>query len=605
MKKLIISLTLCLLSLSAAAECQRSELPRAFYGDLHVHTGLSNDAFGMGTRAGPDAAYRYAKGETISVSPTLELTPPTQLDFAAVTDHAEQMAAATICAQADHPNYNSWACRIERRLPRAGILLNQIASHWFGDDLGACADGACARAYSGAWQQTVAAAEQHNQPCEFTSFVGYEWSGRVDNGPTIHRNVIFNQDPQIALPFDAFSYPEPEQLWQQLRQHCADQSNGCDAVTIPHNSNLSEGRMFSALTPDGGLTPEQVAERARFDRLAEIIQHKGASECYYQPGDSDEACQFELLPYDSFIGKMAPPLAKPPKNDSSFLRNALKEGLRYQQRDGVNPFATGFIGSTDTHIVSPGQVSEAGYREHHNKEQPSPALGQMLPKPTELNPGGLAVLYARENSREALFDAIKRREAYATSGHRVAVRFFAGEDLPADLCERQDALQQAYARGTPMGGEIRGGDSPRFFLSALKAADSPAQAMPGLRKLQVIKGWLDDKGNSHEKVFDLASSPALSSDFASCREVEARSASLCASWQDPLFDPQQQAFYYARVLEQPSCRWDQYYCEAVVDRCPELDSEDPAHQLCCQSAPKRIQERAWTSPIWYSPAAGQ
>ncbi len=586
---------------AAAADCPRSQLPQPYFGDLHVHTALSNDAFGMGTRAGPDAAYRYAKGETISVYPGLSLSPSRALDFAAVTDHAEQMAAATICAQPQHPNYDSWACRIERRAPRLGIILGQIAGRWLGG--GHCADGACQQAYSSAWQQTVAAAEEHNDPCQFTAFVGYEWSGTGGRGANIHRNVIFNRDPQLPLPFNAFDYPEPTQLWQQLRRHCSDDDSGCDAVTIPHNSNLSLGLMFPAPSDSAPMSAQEREDRARFDRLAEIIQHKGSSECYYTPGGADEDCQFELLPYASFLGKMLPVLATPPRDDSSFLRTALQEGLRHRQRSGSNPFATGFIGSTDSHIATPGQVAEASYSEHHNKSREVAGTVARIPRPAELNPGGLAVLFARENSREALFDAIRRREAYGTSGHRLNVRFFAGGELPAELCQRHDAVALAYEHGVPMGGELHGGGAPRFFLSAMKAPDTPAQPMPGLYKLQIIKGWLDRDGNSHERVFDVAHSSAAPMEASSCTDVQAASASLCTVWEDPHFDPGQDAFYYARVLEQPSCRWNQYHCETVVAQCPQMDSDDPDYQLCCSGQPARVKERAWSSPIWYVPPA--
>ncbi|WP_372809277.1 DUF3604 domain-containing protein [Litorivivens sp.] len=582
--------TLAGLALGAHGDCIRHELPQAYFGDLHVHTALSNDANGMGIRALPDDAYRYARGETIAVNDTLSITPGWTLDFAAVTDHAEQLGAATLCHNPQSPSFQSWSCKLERNRPRLGLLLGSIAGNFWGEPGGPhCAHNACKDVQRSAWQETVRAAETANDPCVFTSFVAYEWTGNGSGGATIHRNVIFNGNPDLSNPFSALDYKTPEALFGELRKHCVDKGTGCDALTIPHNSNLSKGQMF----PRKGDDPEiNIADRHYFDRLAEIIQHKGASECYSGVGATDEACSFEALPYASFLGKFLPIAAKRPENDTSNLREALKEGLRF---DASNPYQLGLIGSTDTHLATAGQVQERRYREHHNKNQR--IEGYSIPKQAELNPGGLAVIYAHSNTRQDLFDSMKRREVYGTSGTRIGLRFFASDDLPEDLCNRTNALTIAYTHGQPMGGTVSHAKAPSFFAMANSAPDGTP-----LQSLQLVKAWIDVSGTEHEKVITLNEVPkadnpscalSTSSDKNTFINASNGKTAFCAQWQDPDFNADQPSVYYLRVLEQPTCRWNQAVCS-------ELPADIAAEASTCQTTQTVIQERAWSSPIWFT-----
>ncbi len=585
---LSLTLTLCCIAAKAYGDCSPKEIPQAYFGDLHVHTTLSNDANGMGLRARPADAYRFALGESLAVNKALSITPKGKLDFAAVTDHAEQLGAATLCHDPESATYQRWSCRLERSRPRLGLLLGTISGALWGEPGGPhCAENACTNVQLSAWDETVKAAETFDKPCEFTSFVAYEWSGNGNGGATIHRNVIFNQNPDIDQPFGADTFKTPEQLFEQLRAHCVDQDTGCDALTIPHNSNLSKGQMFPRRDNTESI---DAGERAYFDRLAEIIQHKGASECYSGVisgmGSVDEACGFEALPYASFLGKFLPLLGSAPENDTSFLREGLKEGLRF---DTDNPYQLGLIGSTDTHLGTPGQVDEQSYREHHNKNQ---RIGSaLIPKQPELNPGGLAVIYARNNTRADLFDAMKRREVYATSGTRIGLRFFAGDKLPDNLCTRPKALEFAYKHGQPMGGTIAEAKAPSFFVMATKAPHGQ-----GLHSLQLVKGWMDASGETHEKVISLVDTPSAGLDEPSSCEAQAPAeSSICAQWRDPEFNPQQKSFYYVRVLEKPGCRWNQAICSR-------LPTSDAAEAASCKLEQSPIQERAWSSPIWLSQA---
>jgi len=316
----------------------------------------------------------------------------------------------------------------------------------------------------------------------------------------------------------------------------------------------------------------------------------------------------------NFIGRYRPILAQPP-TARQFVRNALLQGLAEAERIGVNPFRYGIIASTDTHLGAPGLVAEsAAYPGHGGAGTPvGDALPQGLPDDIDFNPGGLAVLWAEENSREALFAAMRRREAYGTSGPRIAVRFFGGWDYPGDLCESQGFAAGGYRGGVPMGGELpaaRNGSaasSPVFAVSAMR--DPGATGEPGapLQRIQIVKGWLDG-GTPREAVFDVAGSPdnGASVDLDTCVPTGAGHDALCSVWADPDFDPGQRAFYYARVLENPTCRWSQKLCNAKGVRCDDPGSVAAGFEACC--APEHvgaIQERAWTSPIWYeSPAGG-
>jgi hypothetical protein len=364
---------------------------------------------------------------------------------------------------------------------------------------------------------------------------------------------------------------------------------------------LAEGRPIDA---------EHARRRAANEPLVEIVQHKGESECRPGAGTQDELCGFEKLPYDSFMGRFSRFARREPAA-SNFVRSALGQGLVHRAALGANPFEFGLIGSTDTHIGTPGLVAESGeYPGHGGAGIP---LGEAIPDslldPIEYNPGGLAVLWAEENSREALFAAMRRREAYATSGPRIALRVFAGWELADDLCSAGDLAAQGYAQGVPMGATLppaprSGGAAPAVVLSALRDPGGGGEPSTPLQRAQIVKLSVGVDGAAHEQVFDVAGDARNGAgvDPRSCETHGPGSDALCALWRDPGFDAARPALYYVRVLENPVCRWSTRACNAAGIDCADPASVRAGFEGCCDpSIPKTIQERAWSSPIWYTP----
>jgi hypothetical protein len=368
--------------------------------------------------------------------------------------------------------------------------------------------------------------------------------------------------------------------------------------------------MFAEIEPDGTpLTAESAAYKARYETLIEMIQHKGASECYYGPNpimEQDELCDFEQLPWNSFAGNTFESRARPIEPDAGHARRVLHRGLVQGEALGVNPFQWGFIGSTDTHRSLAGGVEEYGYQGHGGAGNAAvEADAQGLPDEWEFNPGGLAVLYAEENTRESLFAAMKRREAYATSGPRIQVRMYAGEEIDGEMCEANDFAARGYQQGVPMGAEI---DSPmqgmRIAVNAQKDPGTATHPGTDLQRVQIIKGWLDENGASRQKIFDIAgdANNGAAVDINTCETKGTGAPALCSVWQDPDFDGTQRAFYYARVVENPTCRWSTRVCNAQKIDCSNPDKlSDDARTCCLPEMKKTIQERAWTSPVWYTP----
>ena len=596
----------------------RDPLRQPFFGDLHVHTTFSFDAWGQGTRNTPRDAYRFARGEAVGIQPyaedgsprrTLRLDRP--LDFAMVSDHAEMLGETDLCRSPGAPGYDRFVCVLLRRWPALGYMI--VNSQWTRSgarrpDLCGEDGGACREAARGPWQAIQGAAEEfydRSEACRLTTFVGYEWSGsRIG---MIHRNVVFRNERVPALPASAIEHENDERrLWEWLDRHCRRAGTGCDALAIPHNPNLSMGEMFATRGPDGAeLGAEQASRRAAFETLVEITQHKGDSEC--RPGRGEELCEFETLPEGDLEG-LANPWAFTPLPDSGvFVREALLDGLAQEQRIGVNPFKLGIVGSTDTHLGTPGLVSERGFPGHAAGTVSARLEVPPLADQVEFNPGGLAVLWAEENSRDALFEAMRRREAYGTSGPRLRVRFFGGWDYPEDLCDSRDLVARGYAEGVPMGGDLPpvagAGRAPVFAVSALRDPGSASQPGTRLGRIQIVKGWTEG-GRPRERVFDLAlaGDPEAQPDLATCEPPAGGADALCRVWRDPGFDPDAPAFYYARVVESPSCRWSWRACLAASVRCDGLVVPRGPLAACCDEAvPKTIEERAWTSPIWYTP----
>lgn len=618
-----------------------------YFGDLHVHTTYSLDANTQGTRLAPRDAYRFAKGERLGIQPYAADGTPLRyrqldrpLDFAAVTDHAELFGEVQICTTPGKPGYNSPLCLFYRNSPKESFTVFNLLQLGPPDlsrlPISALplisglplvgADGViprlpfcgldgqrCRDAAKTPWLDIQAQAEafyDRSADCSFTTFVGYEWTGSPLSN-NLHRNVIFKTASVPGLPVVYQEFPEPELLWDELDKRCRPE-DGCNYLTIPHNSNLSAGLMFKNQDKNGDpYTAEFAARRRHNEPLAEIYQHKGSSECNNKTGAGaqDELCGFELIPYNNLTGDRFGGFNTGPPKKRDFLREALKDGLRLQQILGENPYKYGFIAGTDTHIGTPGQVSESNFPGHGGAGKP--AIDEIPPGLSDLvenSPGGLAAVWAEENTRDSIYTALRRREVYGTSGPRMRVRFFGGFDVSPNQCDAPDFAASGYAHGVPMGGDLpaapAGGAAPRFAVAALR--DPAASAQP-LQRIQIIKGWVDENNQKHEQVYDVAGNPVSSAsvDLSTCETSGPGFGQLCSVWQDPDFNPAQPSFYYSRVVENPSCRWSQRQCVAAKVDCSDPGSVPDEYKVCCRAnVPKTIQERAWSSPIWYTPPAG-
>ena len=617
MKALVLLAALLCLGFTRTEErepcAHHDALRRPFFGELHVHTAFSFDGWGQGTRGTPRDAYAFAKGQSIGIQPYDEKGQPLRrvqlrrpLDFTLVSDHAELLGETRICSTPGAPGHGSFVCWLNHRFPKLGYALvnSQYASRT-PRRMSFCGEGArdCLAEESLAWRAIQDAAEEaydRSAACRFTSFVGYEWTGMPD-GNNLHRNVVFRNAVVPARPANYIDQNTVEALWTRLEEDCLEAGTGCEALAIPHNSNVSGGLMFRDVRSDGApLTRADAERRAARERLLEVTQHKGDSEC--RAGGADELCGYEKLPYTR-MNEMASERMWTPPAPLSYAREGLIEGLRLGQQLGANPFAFGLVGATDTHLATPGLVDEDRFVGHAAGTVSARLEIPPLPDRLDFNPGGLAVLYAEENSRDALFEAMKRREAYGTSGPRIAVRFFGGYDHAADLCSAPDFVAQGYARGVPMGGDLPAAPAdaaPRLAVWALADPGTLDHAGTRLQRIQIVKGWTLN-GEPREAVFDVAGDAknGAAVDPLTCNPTGPGFAQLCTVWSDPDFDPKSPALYYARVVENPSCRWNAWACLAA-----RVDCTNPADGLepCCDPAvPKTIQERAWTSPIWYTP----
>ena len=599
-------------------------LRQAFFGDLHTHTAFSLDALGRGGFQTPHDAYRFARGEEIGLSPLDAEGQPMRtarlvrrLDFAAVTDHSEWLGEVAVCTDPSSPVYDTPACRGVRPGGADADRAAWQAERGAGRGPGLCGeDGSqCREGLLTAWEATRAAAERYydrSSDCSFTTFHAWEYT-RAPERSKVHRNVILRNEIGPELPISWVDADQPQDLWTRLKARCNDTGTGCEALTIPHNPNLSNGQMF---TLDWGGMPideqrARAALRAEMEPLVEMMQAKGESECrrgmWGVVGGEDELCDFEKVRY---IDGQRPPDCEDGvgagalrgegcQSRLDFVRYALIEGLAQEERLGINPMQFGLIGSTDGHNGAPGDTDEYDYQGQNSNVDSD--LEKRLTTPAYAphrlrNPGGLIGVWAEENSRDSLFDAMRRKETFGTSGVRIQVRLFAGWDLP-DLCSSNDMIAEAYEAGVPMGSVLpsrEGAEAPRFFVTAL--ADPGSSAYPGtpLQRIQIIKGWVGDDGLFHEAIYDVAGDAGNGADVSrsTCERSGEGAASLCAVWTDPDFDPSRSAVYYARVVENPSCRWNALQCVVLPE------AERPAACGDPELAWK-IQERAWTSPIWY------
>jgi Protein of unknown function (DUF3604) len=614
---------------------------RAWFGDLHVHTAASYDATSFGVTTTVEQAYQFARGTPLPLRlrddppnyqpPVLQISTP--LDFAAVTDHAEALGETRLCYTRGAQGYNSLVCMLYRgdvRLPLGEpvqSLVRLVSFAVFGQDRSTrmCGtDGSlCGDMAISVWRENQLSTEalnDYSSKCEFTTFHAYEYT-LADQASNLHRNVIFksNTVPQAAL--SAKDAPTAELLWQWLDEVCIAGNNQCDALAIPHNSNWSSGRMwFPYSNRDIPLAQQrtEAALRARLEPLAEVMQVKGDSECRNGIGSvlgaADEFCDFEKLrPASEPIPDCGEQVSsggmmlKGCASRYSYLRYALTAGLSEEAKLGVNPFRFGIIAATDTHIGAPGAVTEKGYQGSHGNDRNREyrLLGKIeVPgdiaagSPVRYNPGGIAGIYAQENSRSALFEAMQRRETFGTSGPRIEPRFFAGWNIDEDICQSGNYLADAYRGGVPMGSYLPPATAgvqagPLFVASATR---DPRDGGNLLQRIQIIKGWIDSEGRTHQAVFDIAGASAGESsvDARTCAVSGKGFSQLCAAWRDPQFDPGVAAVYYARVLENPSCRWSHYDCLTLPESDRPPSCSDP-------ELPWQVQERAWTSPIWYRP----
>ena len=615
----------------------RNAYRNAYFGDLHIHTAYSYDARPLGTETTPADAYRFARGAPIPIPPYAEDGTPlmTQqlerpLDFAAVTDHSEFFGEMTLCFNEESPAYHADSCRFLRGNTGEGLspFIRAVISENPGRAADICGEdgSACLEASVSLWQNTQEMAEgayDRTSDCSFTTFVGYEYTG-TPRSNNYHRNVIFRND---RVPERAISYiesPTDVDLWEQLTEQCLEGVEGCDVLAIPHNSNLSSGAMFPSYISrfESSDTARETAElRNAMEPLMEVFQHKGNSECFNGLpnilGAEDELCEQEQV---RSVGRQAVSFAGEPtdvrfceegeigirgfvrfgcisKND--FFRSVLLTGLQDQAVIGVNSYKLGVIASTDGHISTAGDTHEHGWPGHLAPETDfETRLSDRGSSPFGLisNPGGLAGVWAVENSRDAIFESLRRKEVFGTTGTRIRPRLFAGWDFAEDACGMDDRAAHAYAAGIPMGGDLNGGPagaSPQLLVSASQDPDA-AQ----LQKLQVIKGWIDAAGQAHYKVFDVAGNDneAGEVDLQTGEWSGSGSESLCAVFEDPEFDPAESSYYYLRAVEVPTLRWSWTQCIALPP--------DERPDACDNDAPKTIQEMAWTSPIWYLPPGG-
>ncbi|MDG2304149.1 MAG: DUF3604 domain-containing protein [Candidatus Binatia bacterium] len=605
------------------------------FGDLHIHTAISMDANSLGTRTSPDDAYRYATGEPIPVfsgSPsdaprTAQIDRP--LDFAAVTDHAEWMAEVSLCTTPGAATYGSDGCQIYRG-EEDSWLATLLGLKGFRARIGGliglggrrsdvCGDGdsVCRDEIASVWKTTQDAAERwydRTDNCSFTTFHAWEYS-HSPNSTKVHRNIILRNEIVPELPISSLETPREIDLRHQLVDQCNDTDTGCEAIAIPHNPNLSNGQMFKIEYADLPLEEQrkEAALRARLEPIVEMMQIKGESECrngmYGVVGAADELCGFEKIrdfgpqkfedcEEGAGWGAQA---AKGCQSRTDFVRYAVLEGLREGDRIGVNPYEFGFIGSTDNHMSTPGSVSEYGVP-HKFGATPEALLtiGDKVRANSFWNPGGLAGVWAEENTRDSIFDALKRRETFSTSGPRIVPRFFGGWDIDPDICNAPDLAKAGYAAGVPMGARLPSGPSKNVPATFVVAAmgDVGVVGEPGtlLQRLQIVKGWVGADGLFHQEVHDVAgdANNGAGVDLETCTPTGPGARSLCGAWTDPNFDPEVDAVYYARVVENPSCRWSTRLCNS-------LPAGGRPDGCTSEELPRTIQERAWTSPIWYAP----
>lgn len=583
---------------------------QVLWGDTHLHTSLSLDARAFGVTLGPDAAYRFARGEEVTSSHGERLKLSRPLDWLVVADHSDAMGAMNEIVAGDpnlmrDPTLKDWHDRIVAGGETALKATMEIIENF---TVGKIPEVLKEKNFSrSVWGSYLETAEEFNDPGRFTTIIGYEWTSTPD-GNNLHRNVLYRDGADKAvqmLPFTAVDSLNPEDLWKWMETY--ENETGGQLLALAHNGNLSNGLMFPEVNPVTGrrLTRAYAETRARWEPIYEVTQMKGDGEAHPYLSPNDEFADYE--PWDK--ANLGPTPKKNEMLQYEYAREALKKGLQLKRKLGVNPYKFGMVGSTDSHTALATAEEENFFGKHSGKE-PKPGrwsalvgeIGDIKWFGWEQVSSGYAAVWATENTREAIFDAMRRKEVYATTGPRITVWFFAGwEFTEADAQARTPGLI-GYSKGVSMGGDLAKAPkdkSPGFLVAALKDAYSG-----NLDRIQIVKGWLDKQGKTHEKVYDVAwgdadkrqpgtdgKLPAVGNTVNVANATWSNSIGdpeLITVWQDPDFDPELSAFYYARVIEIPTPRWTAYDAKRYGVKM------DPM-------VPMTTQERAYTSPIWYTP----
>jgi Protein of unknown function (DUF3604) len=577
---------------SKAADVPSNPLKNAYFGQLHLHTGMSFDAYLMGTRLYAAEAYRYARGEEIEQN-GLKIKSDAPLDFLGVSDHSEYLGQLRLLGEPNGPLAQTVYGKLFADTPpdqRMALLFK--LSDAFGSGGVAPPELLTKDLMKSNWQRQIDAAEKFYEPGKFTTFVAYEWSS-LPNGANLHRNVIFRGPKYPELPFSSVDSANPERLWRYIEHQ---RSNGIQALAIPHNSNVSDGLMWSYADSNRNPIDREYAEtRVGIERLVEITQTKGTSETRPELSPNDDFAGFELI--ENLLT-----VPRPGSINGSYVRQAYARGLEIEQRTGVNPFEFGLIGASDYH----NGLARTSENDLVGRDASQTDVKKMLQDATSLggvkvSSAGLAGVWAESNTRESIFDALYRRETFATTGTRPRVRFFSGFNYAPGITKQRDWIKRAYELGVPMGADLvsTAANKKGALRFLVQAAKDPNGA--NLDRIQIVKVWLDN-GVQKEQVFDVAWAgdrklgangklPEIGStvnvDNATYTN-DIGAVQLIGEWEDPAFSADHAAVYYARVLEIPTPRWTTYL--AVQNKLPL-----PA------SVPSAIQERAWTSPVFYHP----
>lgn len=622
------TLLLALLVLAVGPSYGQEAETKLYWGDTHLHTSYSPDAYLMQNRsADPDTAYRYAKGYPV-IHPyhKAKIQIHTPLDFLVVSDHGEFMGVVPMILQDDPLVANTPTGKRYKKMAEEGqeIKIFQELIAQVNKVVPPNPDLNNEKINSTVWGRIMDAADRHNEPGKFTAFMGWEWSS-TPNGANLHRVVVMKggkENGKNFIPYTSFDSGDPEDLWAWLDK--TSKESNTDFLAIPHNSNISQGLMFPLQDSEGELIDADYANlRMRWEPVVEVTQIKGDSETHPKLSPNDEFADYETYDHlitvegaqtgemfgEAFLGQLSEADREYIKKNmkhvakkGDYARTALMRGLVLEDRTGVNPYKFGMIGSTDAHTSMPSAEENNFHGKMALDSTPGTKKEDILPGTPgwDMGAAGLAAIWATENTREALFDAMRRKEVYATTGPRIQVRFFGGWDYVSDDASAKDLAQVGYKKGVPMGGDLTKtpkGKAPTFLIHSVK---DPKSA--NLDRIQVIKGWVDDNGEPQEKIYNVAA--------GGDREIKDNKLDLVGTtvnletgaytntiggtelsvvWSDPDFDPTKRAFYYVRVLEIPTPRTTLF--DTIALQVPPEESGNPA----------TIQERAYTSPIWYTP----